>query len=88
MAREDFDEKNLELIIEDVMGETPLDNPKLKTVLDQLNSKTGWTSVKKSVQELVTVCSTNYKRQLLGEPLLPVMLNRLFLGNPVRRRES
>eukprot|EP00913_Durusdinium_trenchii_P019092 g17942.t1 len=32
--------------------------------------------------ELITVCGTNYQRELDGQAPLPVFLNRLFLGNP------
>ena len=66
MSRKDFDKDNMTLIIEDVMGETPLDNPKLKKIVEEINSKIGWGAIKKSVQELLTICETNYKREFLG----------------------
>ncbi len=53
--------------IQDVMGETPLDNPKLKMVLDEINSKIGWKSIKKMVEEILKICETNYLRQLSGK---------------------
>ena len=66
MARKNFDTDNMTLIIDDVMGETPLDNPKLKQVVAKVNSMTGWTSVKKSIEELLNLCKTNYVRELEG----------------------
>ena len=66
MSRKDFDKDNMTLIIEDVMGETPLDNPKLKKIVEEINSMIGWGAIKKSVQELLTLCETNYKREFSG----------------------
>ena len=39
MSQKDFDKDNMTLIIADVMGETPLNNPKLKKIVDKINSK-------------------------------------------------
>ena len=82
MARKNFDKKNLVILIEDVLGEPPLNNVKVKTLLDELDKIIGWGSAKKAIHELVTLCDANYKRQLLGRPNFAPMLNRLFLGNP------
>ena len=60
----------------------PRCNPKLKAVLEKINGKIGWKTIKEAVQTLVTVCGTNYRRELDGQLPLPVFLNRLFLGNP------
>ena len=60
----------------------PRSNPKLKAVLDKINDKIGWKKIKDAVKDLVTVCGTNYQRELDGQAPLPVFLNRLFLGNP------
>ena len=49
------------------MGESPLDNPKLKSVLAEINSKIGWKKIKEAVQEIVSTCETNYERQLTGD---------------------
>ncbi|KAJ3016332.1 UNVERIFIED_CONTAM: hypothetical protein HDU68_012270 [Siphonaria sp. JEL0065] len=70
------------LLIEDVMGENPVHNPKLKRVLEEFEERIGWDHVKKSVKELVSVCEKNYERELQGIDSSPVVLNRLFLGNP------
>ena len=67
MARQDFDNDCMTLIIDDVMGETPLDNPKLKQVVAKINSMIGWASVKKSIAELLTLAKTNYVRELEGQ---------------------
>ena len=82
MGREDFDPNNMFITVEDVMGESPLDNPKLKDVLNEINEKIGWKAIKKSVEQLLEICKKNYELQLLGLKTLPFMPNRLFLGNP------
>ncbi|XP_066921713.1 uncharacterized protein [Clytia hemisphaerica] len=82
IGREDFDENDSMIRIEDVMGESPLNNPKLQDVLDEIKEKIGWSTIKKSVEELLDLCTKNYEREMLGEKMLPIMLNRLFLGNP------
>lgn len=66
MARKDFNANEMKLVIEDVMGETPLDNPKLKQVVEKIDAMTGWKSIKASVKELLTICKTNYVRELEG----------------------
>jgi hypothetical protein len=82
MAREDFDGTNLELEMEDAVGENPVNNAKLKSVLNEFEQKTGWTAVKERVRNLVEVCGQNYERELKGMDPLPIFLNRMFLGNP------
>lgn len=82
MSCDDFDTSHMELRIEDVVGEDPLNNPKVKRILGEFNGMTGWTSVKQSVVEFVSVCSKNYQLRLQCKPSCPVILNRLFLGNP------
>ena len=47
-----------------------------------MEKKIGWKKIKEAVKELITVCGTNYQRELDGQAPLPVFLNRLFLGNP------
>ena len=80
--REDFDKNNRIIKIEDVMGESPMDNPKLKEALDEIYEKIGWKAIKKSVDQLLEISRKNYEKQILGQKTLPIMLNRLFLGNP------
>ncbi|EQC36202.1 hypothetical protein SDRG_06312 [Saprolegnia diclina VS20] len=82
MARPTFDGIKLVLGVDDVIGDHPLHNSKLEHVLDELEGKIGWASIKKSVRDLVQHCEKNYIRQLAGQSPLPLMLNRLFLGNP------
>ncbi|XP_065661931.1 uncharacterized protein LOC100206283 isoform X3 [Hydra vulgaris] len=82
MARENLDPSNLIINIEDVVGESPLDNLKLKAILQEFDDKIGWKAVKKSVNQLIEICKTNFTLQLMGKKTLPIMLNRLFLGNP------
>lgn len=82
MGREDFDEKDLVIRIQDVMGESPLNNPKLKEVLHEIDEKIGWSAIKKSVAQMLDLCTKNHEKEMLGQKTLPIMLNRLFLGNP------
>ena len=69
MSRKDFDFNNMSLLIKDVMGEAPLNNPKLKTIIEEINSKIGWTAIKNSVTELVNTCDSNYNLELEGKIL-------------------
>ena len=82
MARDDFDGCDLELRIEDALGENPIHNKKLHAVVQEIEAKTGWLTVKEQVRNLVNICGQNYEREMQGQGQLPVHLNRLFLGNP------
>ncbi|CAE8593269.1 unnamed protein product [Polarella glacialis] len=82
MNRPDFDPDDMVLQIADVVGEDPRSNIKLTQVLAKIDEKIGWASIKKAVGDLVTVCGTNYQRELDGQAPLPVFMNRMFLGNP------
>eukprot|EP00667_Euglena_gracilis_P031391 EG_transcript_45361 len=70
--------------IEDVVGSPPSPEalPDLKAALAELTGKVGWAAVKRSVAELLEVVQENYQRELRGEKLLDICLNRLLLGNP------
>jgi AAA+ superfamily predicted ATPase len=81
ISRIDFDGV-LHLRVEDVVGENPLTNSKVKSCIDEFESKIGWRSVKKAVKELVSQAEQNYKRSLDGLDPLSICMNRLFLGNP------
>lgn len=72
----------MHLQIEDVIGETPLTNPKLSAILKEFEDMIGWKSVKKSVYELVEQARKNFERSLEGLDPYPIILNRLFIGNP------
>jgi hypothetical protein len=82
MAREDFDSTNLELQMEDAVGENPVNNSKLKAVLKDMERMTGWKAVKGRINDLIKLCGQNYERELKGQEALPIFLNRMFLGNP------
>ena len=83
MGRENYDAANCVLEMKDVIGEwLGLDNPQLKDILKEIDGKIGWVKIKQSIQELLKIVELNYERELLGEPQLPIFLNRLFLGNP------
>jgi AAA lid domain len=78
-----FEPETMRLEIEDVIGKDPLlESEKLVRVMDELEGKIGWSSVKKTVGELIELCSVNYQRELLGKKPFDLGLNRLFLGNP------
>lgn len=78
-----FSEENMELLIEDVIGEDPrLSNEKLERVIAEIDEKIGWKRIKASVDELVKLCGVNYHLELAGKPTLPFLKNRMFLGNP------
>ena len=64
------------------MGDSPLQNPKLKEVLSEINEMVGWTAIKKSIDQVIEICKKNYEKEMLGQKTLPIMLNRIFLGNP------
>ncbi|KAJ1548253.1 M-phase phosphoprotein 8, partial [Nowakowskiella sp. JEL0078] len=81
LGRNDWD-GSMELTIEDAIGEHPLRNTRIVKILDDFNKRIGWASIKQSVQTLVDLCSKNYQLELDGKESLPVLLNRLFLGNP------
>ena len=82
MNRDDFDGLDLELRMEDAVGENPTHNEKLHAIVAQIEEKTGWLKVKQQVRNLINVCGQNYQRELQGQEQLPVLLNRLFVGNP------
>eukprot|EP00727_Mastigamoeba_balamuthi_P011793 m51a1_g7236 hypothetical protein (1904) ;mRNA; r:85545-94889 len=68
--------------VEDVIGEPPLKNPRIREVLGEIDGKIGWGAVKKSARELVALANTNYELEVAGKPTVPFFANRLFLGNP------
>ena len=83
MAREDFDPSFMQLQVRDIIGDPPSESsPAIAHILQELDSKIGWRSVKKSVRELIELCKTNYEREIEGLPPTPAFVNRLFLGNP------
>lgn len=81
MAREDFG-GNLTFKTVDLLGERPSTNPKLQTVLNEVEEKTGWDKIKEEMKKLVRISDENYERELKGQETIPLCLNRLFLGNP------
>jgi SpoVK/Ycf46/Vps4 family AAA+-type ATPase len=79
MAREDFD-GTLIMRIEDIVGVHPLENQKLKLVLQEIEEKIGWTSIKKSVADIIQVVRRNYERECEGLGPLDFSLNKLLIG--------
>lgn len=82
MSRDAFDGCDLELVIEDIMGDRPLSNPKIQQLLKEVHGRVGWRRIKASIAEFVHLSERNYERELKGQKRLPVQLNRMFLGNP------
>ncbi|KAI9895975.1 hypothetical protein PsorP6_019026 [Peronosclerospora sorghi] len=81
MVREDFDE-DLMFQTVNLLGERPSTNPKLQTILDEVEHKTVWHKIKEEMKKLVRIRDENYERELKGQETVQVFLNRLFLGNP------
>eukprot|EP00939_MAST-03C_sp_MAST-3C-sp1_P004760 g4760.t1 len=72
------------LTMEDVIGKEPSESsiPALKRAMDDLRAQVGLAKVKESVYRLVDVAKANYEKELQGEEVTDVALNRLFVGNP------
>lgn len=68
----------------DVIGEEPTREKikELDVALKQLENMTGMKAVKRSVMELVEIAKSNYNKELRGEEVDLITLNRLFIGNP------
>jgi hypothetical protein len=72
------------IIVEDVIGKPPerAKNPELDKWLTKLEKLTGLTKVKTAVSQLVETAKANYDKELRGEEIDLLMLNRRFIGNP------
>jgi hypothetical protein len=72
------------LIVTDVIGREPTRGniPALDAALAELDAMVGIPRVKAAVTALVDLARNNYEHELRGERTDPVVLNRLFLGNP------
>ena len=70
--------------VEDVIGVEPSreTNAELNAALCELEALTGLASVKESVQQLLVIAKANYHKELRGERIDLITLNRLFIGNP------
>lgn len=79
---DDVDLNELQITLEHFVGEHPKTHQKLKAILKEFEDTVGWNSIKKAVLELVEQATINYERQLEGQPILPIIMNRMFLGNP------
>lgn len=82
MSRENFRGDNLEILMEDVVGECPANNPKINAILAELEGQIGWKKIKESIYEMVSLAQQNYERELQGTAPLPFPLHKMFLGNP------
>ena len=84
-----FNQDSMELEIVDVIGEDPrLSISKLLAVKAAIDEKVGWKRVKDAVGEFLELCATNYQRELFGKRPLPMVMNRMLLGNPGKRTQK
>src|SRR5690606_31781901 len=70
------------ILMSDVIPPFDRNHPKIKEVLDEINKKTGWRSIKQSIEELLRMVEQHSEREQRGEKANPIFLHRLFLGNP------
>jgi len=72
------------MTVEHVIGKRPSvkASPQLRTALAELHGKTGLASIKEEINGLIALTQNNYDKELRGEDIDAVPLNRLFLGNP------
>ena len=80
----DENDSETTITIEDVIGKEPTEEniPELASALRDLDAKIGLTKVKGAVRELIDLARNNYRKELNGEKIDHVALNRMFLGNP------
>lgn len=73
-----------QILVEDVIGKPPdrTKNAELDKWLRKLEQLTGLSKVKQAVNQLLETAKANYDKELRGEEIDLLMLNRLFLGNP------
>jgi replication-associated recombination protein RarA len=73
-----------QILVEDVIGKPPdrAKNAELDKWLRKLEQLTGLSKVKQAVNQLLETAKANYDKELRGEEIDLLMLNRLFLGNP------
>lgn len=70
------------LIKVDVLGLQPFSNPKLHGIMREIKGRIGWNEIKAKIDQLAKISDENYGRELEGVAPHPVVLHRLFLGNP------
>lgn len=71
---------NMVLQVRDVIGENPSENVQITKLMKEVELKIGWGKVKSSFHELIQLCSTNYVREMNGDPPIDAFLNRMFIG--------
>ncbi|KAL1980150.1 hypothetical protein VTN96DRAFT_4611 [Rasamsonia emersonii] len=67
---------------EDLFGPDPSAAVEHREAWLKLHRMVGLSSVKESVRQLLKLVQLNYQRELRGEPIRQVALNRVFLGSP------
>ena len=68
---------------EDMLGPPPSgDRIRRTTAYQKLQSLEGLAPVKEQVEALISLVESNWGREQREEPVLDVVLNRIFLGNP------
>jgi hypothetical protein len=67
---------------EDLIGPDPTQAVKESKAWDKLQQMIGLDAVKQSVQSMIDMIETNYRRELIEQDPLECSLNRVFLGSP------
>jgi hypothetical protein len=67
---------------EDLIGPDPTQAVKESEAWDKLQQMIGLDTVKQSVQSMIDMIETNYKRELIERYPMECSLNRVFLGSP------
>jgi len=82
--RADSASPKLCVVMEDVIGAAPSRHtiPELDAALRDLEGMVGLEEVKTAIHQLVQTAATNYSREIRGQPILHLALNRMMLGNP------
>eukprot|EP00947_MAST-08B_sp_MAST-8B-sp1_P001479 g1479.t1 len=76
------DEYRRTIIVEDIIGVAPRDNPEVQAVEKELAGFVGLKAVKERIEQIVDAAERNYQKELGLEEPDALTLNRLFVGNP------
>lgn len=79
---EDFDGTNMILEVRHVIGDRPSENPKLPALLEEIEKKTGWATIKAAIKEIIEFSDNNFDRELKGLGPMDISYHKIFLGNP------
>lgn len=80
--RQGLDPDDFYFCAEDLIGPDPSQAIPRCTAWEKLQGLIGLGTVKQSVDSMIGMIATNYKRELQEKPPIEVSLNRVFLGSP------